>query len=82
MESSSSCCGSGSHRDIRPRQTASCLVVPGVRDQLQYWEYQAASPYGGLQRNQAASLSSPLDALLVCKQVTQSLNFCPLAKEK
>lgn len=82
MGSSSSCCGSGSHRDIRLRQTASCLVVPDVRDQLQYWDYQAASLHDGLQRNQATSLSSPLDALLVCKQVTQSLNFCPFAKEK
>lgn len=36
----------------------------------------------GLQRNHETSFSSPLSALLVCKQVMQSLNFCPVDDEK
>lgn len=44
--------------------------------------YQAVPGRDSLQRNHEASFSSSLSALLVCKQVMQSLNFCPVDDEK
>lgn len=46
------------------------------------WGYQAAPLLDSLHRNHETSSSSPLTALLVCKQVMQSLNFCPVDDEK